>query len=229
MNEIDWSNCVSTEGANHYTQSFLACTQGCFLHQHVLEPTRFRHGEAPSVLDLVFSNEEAMVHDLTYLVPLGASDHSCLGFCVQVSVDATPPSATHLNVGRGDYDKFKNMLDEVNWDMHANSGDVETFWRNMMVELDSAITDCIPKKAKMPPKNLFMNRETIHLRRRKNKLYAKYLRTGDHEAYARFAILRNRLRKKTRQIRYDHEENLGYCSRHQTPCASLSTCHWRLP
>ncbi|KAK3864509.1 hypothetical protein Pcinc_029814 [Petrolisthes cinctipes] len=54
-----------------------------------------------------------------------------------------------------------------------------------------------------------MDRETICLRRRKNKLYAKYLKTGDHETYARFAILRNRLRKKTRQIRYDHEENLA--------------------
>ena len=38
------------------------------------EPTRYRQGEEPSVLDLVFSNEEGMVHNWVYQPGLGDSD-----------------------------------------------------------------------------------------------------------------------------------------------------------
>ena len=54
--EIDWEN-ESSEKSEHCS-SFLNTIQDCFLHQHVTEPTRYRH-EEPSLLDLVLSNEMA--------------------------------------------------------------------------------------------------------------------------------------------------------------------------
>ena len=50
------------------------------LFQHVKEPTRFRHGQNPSLIDLTFTNEEGMVDEITYLPGLGNSDHACLCF-----------------------------------------------------------------------------------------------------------------------------------------------------
>ena len=41
--------------------SFLMCVQGCFLYQHVTEPTHFRHGQAAKILDLVFTTGEKIV------------------------------------------------------------------------------------------------------------------------------------------------------------------------
>ena len=44
---------------------FLDTIQGCYLHQHVFQPTRYRDGDDPGILDLVLSNEEGMVFILT--------------------------------------------------------------------------------------------------------------------------------------------------------------------
>jgi len=47
----------------------------CTLYQHMSEPTHFKPGIAPSLLDLVITNEEGMISDLSYLPPLGKSAH----------------------------------------------------------------------------------------------------------------------------------------------------------
>ena len=59
--------------------------QDCYLFQHVTEPTRYRDGERPNLLDLILSTEERMVHNLTYHPPLGETDHLCLKFNVMLS------------------------------------------------------------------------------------------------------------------------------------------------
>ena len=69
--EVDWENESSKEKSEHCS-SFLNTIQDCFLHQHVNEPTRYRHGEDPSLLDLVLSN------DFAHEPGLGDSDHITL-------------------------------------------------------------------------------------------------------------------------------------------------------
>ena len=54
--EIDWENESSDEKNEHLT-TFINTVQDCFLHHHVTENTRFRLGEEPSLLDLIFTNE----------------------------------------------------------------------------------------------------------------------------------------------------------------------------
>ena len=44
---------------------FIDTIQSCYLHQHILQPTRFREGNEPGLLDLVFSNKGGMVFNLT--------------------------------------------------------------------------------------------------------------------------------------------------------------------
>ena len=58
--EIDWENESSDEKNEHLT-TFINTVQDCFLHQHVTENTRFRLGEEPSLLDLIFTNEEGLI------------------------------------------------------------------------------------------------------------------------------------------------------------------------
>ena len=45
-----------------------------------MQPTRVRHGQEPSVLDLVLTNEEGMIENIEYGNPLGKSDHLVLTF-----------------------------------------------------------------------------------------------------------------------------------------------------
>ena len=50
------------------------------LRQHVFQLTRFRDGVEPRLLDLIFTNDEGLVNDLTNNAALGNSDHECLSF-----------------------------------------------------------------------------------------------------------------------------------------------------
>ena len=59
--------------------------QSCVLFQHVNEPTRFRPGSSPHVLDLVLTNEEDIVKSIKYSSGLGLSDHLCLNISLSCS------------------------------------------------------------------------------------------------------------------------------------------------
>ena len=48
--------------------------------QHVCEPTRYRIGQRPSLLDLVLTNESHLVRNILMCEPLGKSDHMVLDF-----------------------------------------------------------------------------------------------------------------------------------------------------
>ena len=77
--EIDWEN-EYVRGDHQHISLFMETLQDLFLKQHVTEPTRYRNGEEPSLLDLVITNEEGMIQNLSYHPALGDSDHCCLKF-----------------------------------------------------------------------------------------------------------------------------------------------------
>ena len=75
--EIDWEYEFVEESNIHLTP-FINTLQDYFLTQHVTEPTRYWQGVQPNLLDLILTNEEGMVQNLTYHPGLGDSGHCCL-------------------------------------------------------------------------------------------------------------------------------------------------------
>ena len=97
MKEINWSLCESSENQEHISSVFLEGIKDCFLFQHVREPTRFREGQTPNILDLILTNEENMVEKIDYLPSLGKSDHAVLSFnfnCFIEKVSSSQKSTT---------------------------------------------------------------------------------------------------------------------------------------
>lgn len=78
--DIDWTNICTHVSEEHIATQFLECVRDTYFFQHVKQPTRIREGNEPTVLDLIFSNEEEMVSNLNYLPGLGRSDHLVLAF-----------------------------------------------------------------------------------------------------------------------------------------------------
>ena len=73
--DIDWSTWTTSKSQNHESQKCIDACSDTFLHQHVLEPTRYRHGQHQNVLDLILTNEEDMIQNIEYLPSIGISDH----------------------------------------------------------------------------------------------------------------------------------------------------------
>ena len=83
-------------------------------YQHVHSPTRYRLGETPNVLDLVFSNEEGMIRNMEYLPGLAKSDHVVLRFIVACYVDMHAPNCPRII--QTNYDCLNDFLRSCNWE-----------------------------------------------------------------------------------------------------------------
>ena len=68
-NDNDWKNMLTS--CNSSVQLFLDTVQD----QFILQFNRYRGEETLSLLDLVFTDDENMIENLTYLPGLGSSDH----------------------------------------------------------------------------------------------------------------------------------------------------------
>ena len=99
--EIDWENESSDEKDKHLS-TFINAVQDCFLHQHVTGHTRFRPGEEPSLLDLIFTNEEGLIYNLEYQFVLGDSDHISLPFYLVPQNEMERKSEPNPNFFRAD-------------------------------------------------------------------------------------------------------------------------------
>ena len=77
---INWYN-LSASGESCDTQyEFQETVRDCFWWHHMLEPTHGRGTDTPSLLDLVFSNEEGMINDICIEGPCDESDHTSITF-----------------------------------------------------------------------------------------------------------------------------------------------------
>ncbi|KAK3770271.1 hypothetical protein RRG08_029927 [Elysia crispata] len=68
---INWRQGESGAGLDHPATKFLNATKDAFLIQHQTVPTRHREGEKSNILDLVFSNAEDLVQDITVAPAIG--------------------------------------------------------------------------------------------------------------------------------------------------------------
>ena len=76
---IDWTYWTVTSQGSIDTE-FLDLVNDLFVSQHVNFLTRISEGQFPSLLDLVLINEESFISEITFLPPLGKSDHIIIEF-----------------------------------------------------------------------------------------------------------------------------------------------------
>jgi len=202
---IDWSNLTSNSAI---LVDFIDTTQDLFLHQHISEPTRYRGNQTPNVLDLVFTNEEGMVSDVSYLPGLGSSDHICIRFNLNCYSERSNDKLPRLNMHKADYVKMRELLNAVNWEESIGSLEITEAWNLFSTTLDSAIDACIPTFCPSTKKNLYMTKEALHQKNVKNRLWRQYLQTRLSRDYTLFTKARNNLRSLTRKLRRNFEKSI---------------------
>jgi len=64
----------------------------------------------------VFTDEEKIVENLKYEVPLGKSDHVCLTWNYVVKVKEKLSTQYMLDYWKGNYNQINEEMEEINWD-----------------------------------------------------------------------------------------------------------------
>ena len=78
--DINWLACVTPHNEDSKETKCIETTQDCFLHRHIMEPTRRRGNDETSLIDFVLTDEVMQVSDIAHHAPLGrvtiVSSHS---------------------------------------------------------------------------------------------------------------------------------------------------------
>ena len=93
---------------------FIETVRDCYLHQHNNANSRRRGNDRPSLIDLVFSDEQLQVSDVVHHAPLGKSDHSVICFNYHCYLDYSKPKKRYF-YNKADFGSMKNELLASKW------------------------------------------------------------------------------------------------------------------
>ena len=174
--EIDWTSQTKSTSENHITTRFLEAVRDSFLIQHVCESTRFRATDVPSLIDLVFTNEEGMIDCVDHNPPLGNSDHEVLCFKLELGSDDKEEYLDKICYFKGDYDAFNAFLSQVDWRADMLHRNVEDEWGRFADILSNTIQENIPVRKPQSRKlnTPWMNQPTLESIPTKRKLWKKF-------------------------------------------------------
>ena len=210
---IKWQG-DNESGVRKLDKQFNGMIEDNLLVQHVNRPTRFRHGQNPSLVDLVISSDESLIETIDYLQPLGKSDHVVLAVKIKCEVQhAQPLEGTRYLLNNGNYDGLREELKQIDWDVALKNKDTNEAWDTLKDILSTAADRHIPKtrigsrrKVKRAP---YLNQVAINKIRSKRKAWKRYLANRTDANHRLYVMERNDLRTMTRKQKGDFEEQLA--------------------
>ena len=119
--EIDWETMTTIKGMNHRSQLLLDAIRDAYLKQHIDEPTRYRYGQTPHILDLLLTRLRTTVYDIEYQAGMGVSDHVVIISKIQVRPQAKKNEEPRYRYHKGNYQAINDNLSAVNWASALNS------------------------------------------------------------------------------------------------------------
>ena len=164
IKDINWSN-MSVNPRNAHVESFIDTIQDLFLFQHIQEPTRFRPGTTPSLLDLVFTNEANIINHIDYLPGLGNSDHVCIYFHLSCYSTFKPNHTPRYNVYRADFDSMHAAFSTIDWPDIMEPMNTKETWEFFKTVLQDIIDKYVPISIGVQKKrNIYMSPEAFRIK-----------------------------------------------------------------
>ena len=208
--DIDWCKWTTRKAESRRSQQLIDVLRNNFLSQHIDNPTRYRPGQQPSVLDLVITNEEGMVDGIQHKPWLGKSDHECLHFDFQISTDSKTTRTVKPNYHKGNYDEMKRELNKIEWKRKMNLMDATEALEFFTNQLNSITKEHIPAaKKKSKKKKIWMTRDGLAKHKKKYSAWKSYKETNDYTDYIRYTKERRELKTLTKKLCHDFGKNLA--------------------
>ena len=111
---MSWDNLSITHVSNHCASEFLAAPQNAILFQHIQTPTHTRPNQKPTLIDLLFFQDDQTITNMITSAPLGKSHQKVLRF--HCTVDNNSKNKwSHYLYHRNNYGSMKLELQRVGW------------------------------------------------------------------------------------------------------------------
>ena len=111
---INCDNLSTPHLSHHCASKFLSATQDAFLFQYIQIPTHNTPNQKPTLIDLIFSQDDQTITNMTTSALLGKSHHKVLRFHYSVDNNSKNERPRYLYY-RPKYDSMKLKLQKVEW------------------------------------------------------------------------------------------------------------------
>ena len=157
---INWDSLSTPHLSNHCASEFLAATQDAFLFQYVQSPTHTRPNQKPTLIDLIFSQDDQTITNMTTSALLGKSHQKVLRFHYTVDKNSKNERPRYL-YHRANYDSIKLELLRVDWyEVFCNSSSTEC-WGKFKEIINNLISKFVPlQKQTLKKKQIYMDEQT---------------------------------------------------------------------
>lgn len=175
--EIKWNEVHIQGDSNSYPNRFYDRVNDAFLYQHVQNCTRFRIDQEPSLLDLIFTNEESMVDNLQINAPLGKSDHASLlwTFYCYADVNAEETVTGKMAWYKADFKSINEQFGAIDWESKFDNMNVEQSWNVSKMKYGECVDNFVPQQTlKTQRKQPWFRKRVKDAVRKKNILFKKY-------------------------------------------------------
>ena len=203
---IHWDNLSTPHLSNHCPSEFIAATQDALLFQYVQSPTHTRPNQKPTLVDLIFSQEDQTITNMTTRAPLGKSHHKVLRFHYTVDNNLKDERRRRYLYDRANYDDMKLELQRIDWyEVFYNSSSL-----NVKEIINNLISKFVPIQKHTPKKNksVWMNKLILKIKVKK-RTYHRFLKTRDQHDYQMYATYRNQSKNACRKAVADYEKSLS--------------------
>ena len=162
-------------------------------------------------MDLVFSNEEGMVTDLSYDAPLGKSNHGCLSFDIVCFSDPAVDIGRRYLYHKGDFAGMREELD-IDWGeafsecVNDPCEQYKIFCEKVLTAQERHIPNFDPSRArkyKFP-----LNRSVRQDIRKKRRAWQRFIEVISANKLQDYNRHRNKVRKLTRLAKKEFERGL---------------------
>ncbi|WAR18737.1 YWV1-like protein, partial [Mya arenaria] len=202
--EIDWSDWTVNKSETHPSFLFLECIRDNFLAQHVDNFTRYRDGQEPSCLDLIFTDNLSVVEDIKYCNSLGASDHIGMIFKLPCEIERRREESNYPKFYKGSYEEIRKYLSEVSW-QDIKDMNVDDAWQFILGHIGHCIDTYIPKssikKGIIKPK--WMDYYCLRKLKKKYHLWKRFTFSRSYVDYQEYCRARNQV---TTAIRFSKKK-----------------------
>ena len=187
-----------------------------FFTQNVVEVTRVRGNNEPSLLDLIITKSPLEVENLVHRSPFGLSDHCVLDFEFLLNdggSDAEIQPMEKRNYFRANWTGMHNFVSCVDWQQEFMNKNLDEKWSSFKDIYDLAISRFVPIKndQNLRGKN---NKKWINYRAKRNIMakeaaWNHYLKRKTPYRYRLYQIARNKATFEVRSARKKFEESLS--------------------
>ena len=210
--EINWMEQCAPRGTPGETLLDWLHTHG--LTQHVMQATRFRDQQRPSLLDLVITRYSSDVSSIVLEDPIGKSDHAVVRL-VLCSKHSRPPDALVRCYAQLDVTALRAAAGQITWTPESLDPTVEDRWELIkagLTRLTDEFAPLRPRRKRHRP--AWWKPKIDRALRSRRRCWARYRTDKTHQAWCDYKRMRNRAQSMQRAAKYEYESKLAQDVKH---------------